>query len=61
MNMLHVVEGRREHGVGRRLVSEWEHRCRQSGHAVVMTFTSPASRGEPLEIILKRDLAEFST
>jgi predicted N-acetyltransferase YhbS len=39
MNMLHVVEDRRHQGIGRRLVEEWQHRCRQSGHALVMTST----------------------
>ena len=39
MNMLHVVEERRRHGIGRRLVDAWESRCREDGHATVMTST----------------------
>lgn len=39
MNMLMVVEGARETGVGRLLVEAWEGRVRRAGHARVMTST----------------------
>ena len=39
MNMLHVVEERRRQGIGRLLVDAWEARCREDGHATVLTST----------------------
>lgn len=39
MNRLHIAEGRRRGGLGRLLVNEWESRCRDEGHALVMTST----------------------
>ena len=39
MNMLHVAEERRRGGIGRLLVDAWEFRCREDGHATVMTST----------------------
>ena len=39
MNMLHVAQERRHQGIGRLLVDAWELRCREDGHATVMTST----------------------
>lgn len=39
MNMLHVAEGRRRQGIGELLVDAWESRCREDGHATVLTST----------------------
>ena len=39
MNMLHVAEEHRGQGIGRLLVEDWELRCREDGHAIVMTST----------------------
>lgn len=39
MNRLHVVEGHRRGGIGQLLVTEWESKCRDAGHELVMTST----------------------
>jgi GNAT superfamily N-acetyltransferase len=46
MNMLHVVETHRGRGLGRLLVEGWETRCRDAGHAWVLTSTMSDERAQ---------------
>jgi GNAT superfamily N-acetyltransferase len=39
MFLLHVLEAHRGEGLGRQLVTEWESRCRDAGHDLVLTST----------------------
>jgi GNAT superfamily N-acetyltransferase len=39
MFLLHVLEAHRGGGLGRQLVTEWESRCRDAGHDLVLTST----------------------